>query len=249
MANLEEESARLRLLRDRLYAGLAAFGPVSPTVSVEGGAVRIFLPNIVHVLVDGLESETMILRLDMAGIGVSGGSACSSHSLEPSHVLKAMGVSGDPRVRRSAHLDGALHRRFRRRGASVGHAGACSIGESGRFAPCAGRGTAQGEEGMIGGSGSAPAYSARRMLGASPGAHPRDGVFHGADQHPLSFSILRARSRGEVIDYVREADRAGLATLAFTEHYPLTPAFDPDEYLRRASAEHARLHRGGEARP
>ena len=36
---------------------------------------------------------------------------------------------------------------------------------------------------------------------------------------------------GEVIDYVREADRAGLATLAFTEHYPLTPAFDPDEYL------------------
>ncbi len=69
------------------------------------------------------------------------------------------------------------------------------------------------------------------MLGASPGAHPRDGVFHGADQHPLSFSILRARSRGEVIDYVREADRAGLATLAFTEHYPLTPAFDPDEYL------------------
>ena len=94
MANLEEESARLRLLRDRLYAGLAAFGPVSPTVSVEGGS-EDFLPNIVHVLVDGLESETMILRLDMAGIGVSGGSACSSHSLEPSHVLKAMGVSGD----------------------------------------------------------------------------------------------------------------------------------------------------------
>ena len=94
MANLEEESARLRLLRDRLYAGLAAFGPVSPTVSVEGGSAD-FLPNIVHVLVDGLESETMILRLDMAGIGVSGGSACSSHSLEPSHVLKAMGVSGD----------------------------------------------------------------------------------------------------------------------------------------------------------
>lgn len=94
VANLEEESARLRLLRDRLYAGLAAFGPVSPTVSVEGGSAD-FLPNIVHVLVDGLESETMILRLDMAGIGVSGGSACSSHSLEPSHVLKAMGVSGD----------------------------------------------------------------------------------------------------------------------------------------------------------
>ena len=91
---LDEEAVRLRALRDRLYAGLAAFGPVTPTVAVEAGCAE-FLPNIVHVLVDGLESETMILRLDMAGIGVSGGSACSSHSLEPSHVLKAIGVSGD----------------------------------------------------------------------------------------------------------------------------------------------------------
>ena len=54
-----------------------------------------FLPNIVHVLVDGLESETLILRFDMQGFGVSGGSACSSHSLEPSHVLRALGIDAD----------------------------------------------------------------------------------------------------------------------------------------------------------
>ncbi|MBP3866618.1 MAG: aminotransferase class V-fold PLP-dependent enzyme, partial [Eggerthellaceae bacterium] len=54
-----------------------------------------FLPNIVHVLVDGYESETLVLRLDQKGFGVSGGSACSSHSLEPSHVLRALGIAGD----------------------------------------------------------------------------------------------------------------------------------------------------------
>ena len=94
VANLDSEIVRLSALRDRLYAGLSAFGGVSPTVVVEPGSTA-YLPNIVHVLVDGLESETMILRLDMAGIGVSGGSACASHSLEPSHVLKALGITGD----------------------------------------------------------------------------------------------------------------------------------------------------------
>ena len=42
-----------------------------------------------------MESETLILRLDMQGFGVSGGSACSSHSLEPSHVLRSMGLDAD----------------------------------------------------------------------------------------------------------------------------------------------------------
>ena len=56
---------------------------------------RSFLPNIVHVIVRGVESQTLILRLDSLGFGVSGGSACSSHSLAPSHVLRAMGVDAD----------------------------------------------------------------------------------------------------------------------------------------------------------
>ena len=90
----ERESARLRALRDRLYARLSDIDGVEPTVAVEPGCTR-HLPNIVHVLVRGLESETLILRLDARGFGVSGGSACASHSLDPSHVLLAMGVEPD----------------------------------------------------------------------------------------------------------------------------------------------------------
>ncbi len=91
VASLDVEVKRLMKLRDKLYAGLVQMKGVSATVAVGEGDAR-FLPNIVHVLVDGLESETLILRLDTMGFGVSGGSACSSHSLEPSHVLRAMGV-------------------------------------------------------------------------------------------------------------------------------------------------------------
>ncbi len=90
----EDEEARLRALRDYLYGKLCALEGVRATVEVEPGS-EDYLPNIVHVLVDGLESQTMILRFDMLGFGVSGGSACSSQSLEPSHVLRAMGVSAD----------------------------------------------------------------------------------------------------------------------------------------------------------
>ena len=89
-----EESARQRELRDRLYARLRELPGVRPTVDVAVGSTD-YLPNIIHVLVSGFESETLVLRLDMLGFGVSGGSACSSHSLEPSKVLRAMGISAD----------------------------------------------------------------------------------------------------------------------------------------------------------
>ena len=80
-------------IRDR-YAGLSAVRGLEATVEVEPGS-EDFLPNIVHVLADGLESETLVLRFDMKGFGVAGGSACASHSLEPSHVLRALGVDAD----------------------------------------------------------------------------------------------------------------------------------------------------------
>ncbi len=94
VSGLEAERARLGALRDSLYERLAAVEGLRATVQVECGS-QDYLPNIVHVLAPGFESETLILRLDTRGIGVSGGSACSSHSLEPSHVLRALGVSKD----------------------------------------------------------------------------------------------------------------------------------------------------------
>jgi cysteine desulfurase len=83
-----EEAARLSQLRDRLQEGiLAAIGGVK----VNGaGAARV--PGTVNVCIDGVEGESLLLMLDARGIAASSGSACTSGSLEPSHVLMAMGV-------------------------------------------------------------------------------------------------------------------------------------------------------------
>jgi len=83
-----EEAARLSRLRDRLQDGiLAAIGGVK----VNGaGAARV--PGTVNVCIDGVEGESLLLMLDARGIAASSGSACTSGSLEPSHVLMAMGV-------------------------------------------------------------------------------------------------------------------------------------------------------------
>ncbi len=90
----EQTSKRLLALRDECYEGLLRFPCVSSTVAVEQGS-QAYAPHIVNVLVHGFESETLILQLDRRGICVSGGSACSSHSLAPSHVLTALGVPRD----------------------------------------------------------------------------------------------------------------------------------------------------------
>ena len=94
LANLNENAQRLRVLRDECYARLLENPKVKAAVSVEPGTTA-FAPHVVNVLVRGMESETLILQLDRRGFCVSGGSACSSHSLNPSHVLKAIGVSRD----------------------------------------------------------------------------------------------------------------------------------------------------------
>lgn len=83
-----ETCLRLIPLRDRLISGLTSL----PDVSLNGHP-RQRLPNNVNVSVDRVEGEALILSLDMAGIAVSSGSACTSGSLEPSHVLTAMGLS------------------------------------------------------------------------------------------------------------------------------------------------------------
>ncbi len=91
---LDAEASRQRTLRDGLYRRIANMSGVRATVKVPAQSSD-YLPNIVHILAKDFESETLVLRLDMMGFGVSGGSACSSHSLEPSHVLRAMNISAD----------------------------------------------------------------------------------------------------------------------------------------------------------
>lgn len=77
-------------LRDRLINGIAAI-PGSRL----NGPPRRRLPNNVNVCLAGIESEALLLGLDVAGIAASSGSACTSASLEPSHVLLAMGIEPD----------------------------------------------------------------------------------------------------------------------------------------------------------
>ncbi len=91
---MESERDRLAFLRDKMYGDLGSMGGVQPTVDVEKGSLD-YLPNIVNFMVPGLESETAVLRFDALGFAVSGGSACSSSSLDPSHVLTAMGIGAD----------------------------------------------------------------------------------------------------------------------------------------------------------
>jgi len=88
VANLEAENRRLQLLRDRLIdAVLTTIDRVWIT-----GSRNLRLSNNVHICVEGVEGESLLLALDFAGICASAGSACSTGATEPSHVLKAMGV-------------------------------------------------------------------------------------------------------------------------------------------------------------
>jgi cysteine desulfurase len=95
-AGLVQEAVGMRALRDRLEAGLRAIS--SDTVVFGADAER--LPNTVLFAVPGVKAETAVIALDLEGIAVSSGAACSSGKVQPSHVLNAMGV--DPRLARGA---------------------------------------------------------------------------------------------------------------------------------------------------
>ncbi|HIE50221.1 MAG TPA: cysteine desulfurase NifS [Armatimonadetes bacterium] len=86
--DLEERAERLKQLREQLIEGL--FARIED-IRLNGHRTRR-LPNNVNICVEGVEGESMLLMLDWEGIAVSTGSACSSGSLEPSHVLEAIGV-------------------------------------------------------------------------------------------------------------------------------------------------------------
>jgi cysteine desulfurase len=85
------ECARLEGLRDRLEAAIVA---KVPDIVVHGRGGRR-APHILSVSAAGTDSESLLMALDLAGIAASGGSACQSGSVEPSHVLAAMGVKAD----------------------------------------------------------------------------------------------------------------------------------------------------------
>ncbi len=85
-AHMEENAAHMTFLRDRLIAGLKEI----PHCALNGDAVKR-LPGNVNFCFEGIEGESLLLLLDDRGICASSGSACTSGSLDPSHVLLAIG--------------------------------------------------------------------------------------------------------------------------------------------------------------
>ena len=89
MTKLDAEATRLGALRDRLENRILE---AVPGTAVNGArAPRV--PNTTNISFDGIEAESLLIALDLEGFAVSTGSACSSGTLEPSHVLRAMGLS------------------------------------------------------------------------------------------------------------------------------------------------------------
>jgi cysteine desulfurase len=103
-ARLGERAARMRELRDYLEGQV--------TARLEGvrinGDVSLRVPNISSMSFEGLDGESLLIALDLKGVAVSTGSACSSGSLEPSHVLRAMGL-GRGEIRGSLRLSLSAH--------------------------------------------------------------------------------------------------------------------------------------------
>ena len=90
MAERDEECRRLSAFRDRLEQAILER---VPDAVIHGRNAAQRAPHILNVSVPGVDSESMLMALDLRGIGCSAGSACQSGSVSPSHVLSAIGVS------------------------------------------------------------------------------------------------------------------------------------------------------------
>jgi cysteine desulfurase len=88
-SKLAPEGARVGALRDRLENGILRGVPGTAV----NGSRESRVPNTTNISFDHVEAESLLIALDLEGIAVSTGSACSSGTLEPSHVLRAMGFS------------------------------------------------------------------------------------------------------------------------------------------------------------
>jgi cysteine desulfurase len=89
VSKLTTEAARVGALRDRLEDGILRSVPGT----VLNGAPASRVPNTTNISFDRVEAESLLIALDLEGVAVSTGSACSSGTLEPSHVLRAMGLA------------------------------------------------------------------------------------------------------------------------------------------------------------
>lgn len=92
VAEREEEWAKLEKMRNRLEDALLA---KIPDAVIHGRNAPARAPHITNISVPGTDSESMLMALDLRGIGCSAGSACQSGSITPSHVLTAIGVEPD----------------------------------------------------------------------------------------------------------------------------------------------------------
>lgn len=86
--HMEENACKMMMMRDRLIKGIL---DNIPYTRLNGHAMKR-LPGNVNISVQFIEGEALLLRLDLAGISASSGSACTSGSLDPSHVLLAIGL-------------------------------------------------------------------------------------------------------------------------------------------------------------
>lgn len=93
------EAVRLAALRDRLESAILAAVPGTAV----NGARDSRVPNTTNISFEAVEAESLLIALDLEGVAVSTGSACSSGTLEPSHVLRAMGLPA-PRTQNSIRM-------------------------------------------------------------------------------------------------------------------------------------------------
>ena len=104
MRKIQTGNSITRELRNRLENSIIETVP-GATIN---GSLDLRVPNTTNISFEGIEAESLLIALDLEGVSVSTGSACSSGTLEPSHVLRAMGLSasrGQSSIRFSLGLD------------------------------------------------------------------------------------------------------------------------------------------------
>jgi cysteine desulfurase len=98
VAERDATAKRLRRGRERLVRALTAIGGVEQT-----GHPSVRLPGLVSIVIRDVEGASVVVKLDLEGVAASVGSACTTGSAEPSHVLRAMGYP-DEEARGSLRL-------------------------------------------------------------------------------------------------------------------------------------------------